>query len=303
MSSQWDKDFIAFSKNTRIGVLIILTIFLIVAMLPRIIGHLTWEKPLITSEKKLSTKESETKQTINYADLKVFDPNDLSIDEWMDLGLSEKQAKSVINFKEKIGGFKDALTFKKSYGISDQFYSKIESKIKFKSVNKQNNLNDGEVTSDKKITNSDSLSNASDSIRFRTKAIEKIEINSASYDELIQIKGIGNYFAEQIIDLRIRRGGLTSLNQLLEIPYFNEEKLEKVLPSMDIDQSKVLKINLNKATLKQLSRHPDITWDMARSIIDLRTDLGTFESLDQILLSAHVDLRRFNHLKKYLTIE
>jgi DNA uptake protein ComE-like DNA-binding protein len=250
-----------------------------------------------------SSNDQKEKNTIDFSELPVFDPNDLSLADWMDLGLSEKQANSVINFKEKIGGYKDLKTFKKAYGISDQFYARIASKITFKSTENQiKNVQERlPANKEKNFIDSSTINNSHQ--EFRSKKIDKVEINSATYDDLIQINGIGNFFAEQIIDLRIKRGGLTDLQQLLEIPYLDQEKLDRIKPDLALDPTKVVKMNLNKVTLKQLSRHPDMTWDMARSIIDLRADLGSFESLDQILLSAHIDLRRFNHLKKYLTIE
>lgn len=305
MSKKWDNDFIAFSRNSRIGVIIILSVFLLVAITPRFLGYLNWEEPqLVEKEKQKKSDEKESK-IVNFDDIPSFDPNKVDKEEWMNLGLSEKQAMSVINFRDKIGGFKDAQMLKKAYGISDDFFNRIESKLIFRKqkVDRGNVINNDQSSLPENDTVLVLSEENRDSLVDSVPIENKIEINSASYEELVTVKGIGNYFAERIIDLRIQRGGFTSIEQLLEINYFNEENLEKIEPYIFIDETKIVKINLNNVTLKQLSRHPEITWDMARSIIDLRKDIGKFTSLDQLLLSAHIDIRRYNKLKHYLTVE
>ncbi len=298
MPGKWDNDFIAFSRTTRRGVLVLLAIFFLLAILPRIISEVFWEKPEVAfrAANELAEPEKEVKQL--QIDIPEFDPNKLTVEEWQNLGLTEKQAQSVINFKDKIGGFKDKETVKKAYAISDELFARIEGKMVF-GQGKQK-VFDTSLSEKNKDT---SRVTPNSNVEAEEEIIVKVELNSASFEDLIAIKGIGNYFAEHIIDLRIAKGGFASAEELLEIPYFKEENLNAILPFIEIDKSAIRKLNINKASLKQLSQHPEITWDMAKSIMDLRNELGSFSNLDQLLLSAHIDLRRFKKLENYLSIE
>lgn len=304
MSKKWDSDFLAFSRNSRRGVLVILFLFLVLAAIPRVYGFIFWEKPDIVVVHSEEIEDQDKSPSELIVSIEIIDPNALSAEKWMELGLSKKQAQSIINFKNKIGGFKDAETLKKAYGISDDFFEKIKDKLIFTSkVNETNKHSKEQFLSKDNNISGDTILMKKDTLIEDAVILNLIDLNSAAFDDLMGIKGIGNYFAEKIIDLRIQRGGFVSVDQLLEIQYLDEEKLEQIKPYLAIDLEKINKININTVTIKRLSKHPDITWEMARSILDLRSDLGGFCSLDELLLSAHIDMRRFKNLKNYLTIE
>lgn len=73
-------------------------------------------------------QETETKQTETTPakPLEKFNPNDLSHQQWMELGFTEKQANTIMNYKRSLGGkFKDAQTLKKCYSISDEKFEEL----------------------------------------------------------------------------------------------------------------------------------------------------------------------------------
>jgi hypothetical protein len=52
-----------------------------------------------------------------------FDPNDLDENQWKNLGFSEKQIKTILKYKEVVGGnFSSKEQFKKCYAISPEKY-------------------------------------------------------------------------------------------------------------------------------------------------------------------------------------
>lgn len=64
--------------------------------------------------------------------IEKFNPNQLSREQWMDLGFTEKQVNTIFNFKRSLGGkFKDAATLKKCYSISDEKFKEIEPYLDF----------------------------------------------------------------------------------------------------------------------------------------------------------------------------
>lgn len=79
-----------------------------------------YEKPVITFV-------SEAKSDIILTD---FNPNELDENQWKNLGFSEKQIKTILKYKEVVGGnFNSKEQFKKCYAISEEKYAQLESYI------------------------------------------------------------------------------------------------------------------------------------------------------------------------------
>lgn len=56
----------------------------------------------------------------------------------------------------------------------------------------------------------------------------KVNINTATREELMTIDGIGETYSERIIELRERVGGFTSVEQLLEVEGISQKKLDRI---------------------------------------------------------------------------
>lgn len=59
---------------------------------------------------------------------------------------------------------------------------------------------------------------------------EKININTASADELVKLPGIGPAYAQRIVEWRGENGRFTSTEQLLQIRGIGEKRLEQIRP-------------------------------------------------------------------------
>ncbi len=57
---------------------------------------------------------------------------------------------------------------------------------------------------------------------------QKIDINTADIDALIQVKGIGEKTAQSIIDYRKKNGPFKSVEDLMNIKGIGEKKLKKL---------------------------------------------------------------------------
>lgn len=115
-----------------------------------------------------------------------FNPNTVSQQDLQRLGFSEKQAASIVNYRNKGGRFRRKSDFAKSYVVADSVYERLEPYID----------------------------------------IPKLDINVADSAALDDLPGIGGYFAMAILSYRERLGGYSYPEQLMDIRNFNQEKFD-----------------------------------------------------------------------------
>jgi len=282
------------SKRNRRGVLLLSAILLVIIYSPRILAGLTKNKHLKYSIEELDLVEKEvlesrtTKKnsTINskrsrfVRPKKKFDPNCYTKSEWISLGLSEKQADVVLRFTEHGVDSNDDL--QKIFVISDELFELIKDSTYYPSkIDRQGELNSKEqlVTIDKFI----------------------VDLNTATNEELIKLVGIGDYYAEKIIEYRNRLGGYNRPEQLLDLWKFTPEKLEKIREQIVISGN-VRKLNINLINYDDLVKHPYITVKIANSIVKMREQRKGYKKMEELLDSKLIDRELFDKLKPYLKI-
>ncbi len=128
--------------------------------------------------------------------------------------------------------------------------------------------------------------------------------------------GIGVHYALLDIDYAIathRDLGMT--NQLSvslrfgdgATPELASRALDETIAEAFAKESMMLKegerLNLNRATAKDLMRIPKMTKQLAERIVRYRTDVGAFSELDDLRQIKGIDDEKFNHFSKFLTVE
>lgn len=138
----------------------------------------------------------------------------------------------------------------------------------------------------------------------------KIDLNTATVDELMQVEGIGEKTAEKIIAYRTEIGRYTFIEQLLDVEGVGEVKLNNWKNYFTIDGADTttttvgsVKINLNTATKEELMRIDGIGEKTALKIIAYREEIGGFTSLEQLMNIDGVGEKKFAAWKKRFTIE
>ena len=214
-----------------------------------------------------------------------FDPNIITIEELRALGLSEKQANTIDNYKSKGGKFRKKEDFKKMYCISDVEYEVLAPFIKISSPKKS------EETPYTKST------------AYSSKTVFTVNLNEADTLDLKELRGIGSAFSKRIVAYRTRLGGFYDKNQLLEVYGFSEELLMQIENSLIIDTAMVRKINLNTASIDEMKKHPYLDYYKAKAIATYREKVKPFDNIEEILLANLIYEETFNKIKPYLTAE
>lgn len=143
-----------------------------------------------------------------------------------------------------------------------------------------------------------------------TTANGMIDINVATVEDLMQVDGIGETTAQNIIAYREKIGKYTFIEQLLDVDNIGEKKLESWKRYLTVGSAVVstttsgpLLIHLNSATKEDLMRIDGIGERMALVIIKHRENIGGFTDLKQLMDIDGIGEKRFNAWSPYLTLE
>ena len=136
---------------------------------------------------------------------------------------------------------------------------------------------------------------------------DKVDLNTATAEDLMKIDGIGESYANRIIEYREEIGGYTFLEQLLDVAGIGEKKYQNLLKYVTISGPTVTtvpqstKVNLNTATKEQLMTISGIGEKTAENIIAYRDRIGGFTSIDQLLEVSGIGEKKLDSWRESLT--
>ena len=288
-----DEEPLYVSKRNRRGVVALVVFSVIIIFLPRMAQLFNSNVVLDISTEDVQSFERSKKnfqnKKRNYytkyekkkrfsAPPRKFNPNEYSTEDWMNLGLSEKQVAVLLKFTKN--GIRSNEDLKRIFVISDELYALIKDSTYYPERPKTEYT--PKVTEEKKV--------------------QKLELNTASVEDLENIKGIGPFFAKQIIKYRDRLGGFASKEQILEVWKMTIETYDKLIPQIEIDKSKIRKLKINEVTPEELKNHPYLNWSQVNSIVKMRMQRTKFNAIDEIQESKLIDAETFEKLIPYLSL-
>ncbi|MEO9872888.1 ComEA family DNA-binding protein [Ekhidna sp.] len=128
---------------------------------------------------------------------------------------------------------------------------------------------------------------------------EILDLNQASAEELRKVKGIGPAYSERIVKYRNMLGGFNDTTQLEEVYGLESGVISELLKNFAI-QSSVSRFEINSDSIKSLVKHPYISYDLARVIINYRKVHGDINTAEEFRKIKAVDEYTFLRLKPYL---
>ncbi len=315
------KDYLYFTKAQKIGILILIFLIFLAVITMRIMPRFlqkeisitgdslflaeieSFQSSLVELEKEKSQKwkkrryknsflkQSKNKQKTHYQLFK-FNPNTADSVSLCQLGIKPYIVKNILKYRRKGGKFYNAKGFSRIYGLSKSKFNELEPYIEIekKAIEKDTLLS---IKRSKDTT-----------IQKQTVILKPIELNSADTAQLIKIKGIGKYTANAILYYRKRLGGYVSVQQIKEIKRIRPENIEKIIKFFVVDTSKITKINVNKATVEQLKRHPYIFYfTKAKAIYDYRRDKIKLHNIEELEVLDELTPNDIKRLKPYLKFD
>ena len=129
-----------------------------------------------------------------------------------------------------------------------------------------------------------------------------IELNTADSLALLDLPGIGPVFARRIIKYRQMLGGFAYPGQLKEVYGMDSARLTGFIKLIRIDTSQVRKIDINKATFKELLAHPYLEYDQVKAIARFRDKKGLLKSPGELWAAGVLADSLWNCLSHYLIV-
>lgn len=306
MMRKWLNNYFEFSRKEFNGLMVLLVLLAGVAVFPMVYRALrpqelpTAEEQLAVLKFAMANQPEEEKKTESrifsartYPEkrksiLFYFDPNIADINDWQKLGLSEKQAQAILNYRSKGGVFRKKADLQKMYTISPQLYKVLEPYVQIA----------GTELSASHQAKAQSVAYTQVSI---PKELKLIELNGADTLELDQIKGIGKVFAKRIVAYRERIGGFYKKEQLMEVFGIDSLKYNEVKTQVSVDPDKLKKININTAELADFKSHPYIRYKQVNALIQYRKQHGNYSNIADLNKVAILTPEIIGRLAPYLT--
>ena len=113
-------------------------------------------------------------------------------------------------------------------------------------------------------------------------SVEKLNINTASKEELMSLNGIGEVFSTRIIKFKDRLGGFYSTSQLLDVYGFPPETYDQLKEQLFCSGA-VTKIDIKEIDFKQLLRHPYTDYEQTKGLKNYVRYKGSIDTIEKLI--------------------
>jgi competence protein ComEA len=230
-----------------------------------------------------NSNSSEVKAKVNSPSIKLFsfNPNTNSINDWMKLGLSEKQGQSILKYISKGGSFKVKSDLKKMHVIKPALLQKWWDYI----LLPEEMIEKNEISDQYNIKQKEPLT--------------KLNINTATIVELDKLPLIGEGRAKAIVSFRDKLGGFIDINQLLELKCIPDSIFQVLKSRITTDGKINHALNINSDSLF----HPYLPRSFAKMIVSYRQQHGNYQRIEDLRILPLYDDKIIRKIAPYLTVK
>lgn len=214
----------------------------------------------------------------------TFDPNTADSTRLLDLGLSPYDVRRIYRYRNRGGVFSRPEDFLRVLNPTKKFARQLMPYIRISDdYQRLHDYNDYRDTIARPV---------------KFAAGVTTELNNLDTTQLKKVPGIGSYTAKRIADYGHRLGGYRSIAQLDELELNIPEESRHYLR---LDTTNVKRINVNTATVTEMSRHPYIGYFRAKTIADYRKLHKRIVNIDQLRTARDFGDEARTRIKPYIT--
>ncbi|GIM60841.1 ComEA family DNA-binding protein [Capnocytophaga canis] len=286
------KGFPFFKRNQRIGIFLLLLLIVLIQ-----IAYFVVDFSEKTSERSSQLfanieKQVDSLRTVALRPKKdtiyPFNPNYITDYKGYILGMSTEEIDRLLAFRKQGKFVNSTQEFQNITKISDSLLKKIAPAFKFPEWVNNKKSNDYQ-----KVKTSLTSSHK-----------EKQDINTATKEQLMEVKGVGNVLSDRILKYKERLQGFVEMDQLAEVYGLETDVVERLKIQFEVKTlPNIVKKDINLITLRELAKIPYLKYEEAKKIIGLRSELGNFKKFDDLLEINEFDTLKIRKLQFYLFIE
>jgi competence protein ComEA len=207
-----------------------------------------------------------------------FNPNTITNEEWLSLGLSTKQVKIIRKYLDKGGSFKKPTDVLKIKYVNVALWNELIPYIvidesKSEEIKRYTYTKDTSAAAlaEKAKENTERL------IEFRKTL--NFEFNTCNRFNLKQLNLIDSVTIEKLIRYKNGLGGFINLAQLYEMEGIDTTNFTKLKSHLTLDVQSVKTININTCSITQLNKHPYINYNVATALVNYRNAHGKYAQI------------------------
>ena len=221
-----------------------------------------------------------------------FNPNFITDYKGYTLGMSNEEIDRLMEFREKDNWINSTADFQKVTGVSDSLLNELSPYFKFPEwvTNPKSRVYLKSDKSDKGFT-------------VKPYA-QKIDLNNATEEQLMQVSGIGEALSKRIVTYREKMGGFSHDSQLYEVYGLDATVVQRTLNLFTVKTPKEInKVNVNSASASDISTIPGVTFEMAKKIWEFRKLRGKISSIQELEKIEGMTERKLQQIQLYLSID
>ncbi len=280
------RKFLSFNKGERIAIITILAVVLLLVLAcvlhrPRVsldeaslrnLDSLLALRNAAIEEQQQNATQNVVQQVIELTPF-PFNPNTMTEEEGRRIGLTDRQIRNIINYRDKGGKFYSKSDLAKLYTITEEDFAQLEPFIVLPEVARRSTSN---ADSEKKPTQQEEAKPE------EKKAIPIVDLNTVDSLTLVELPQIGPYTALRIIEFREKLGGFVDKEQLRDVKGMDEARFSAIEPYINLGEAETRKIDINRADFKTLVHHPYLNYEQVKRIFNQREKRGMIKNWAQM---------------------
>ncbi|MBS3806486.1 MAG: helix-hairpin-helix domain-containing protein [Bacteroidales bacterium] len=218
-----------------------------------------------------------------------FDPNQASRQELERLGLNTRVVTNLLRYREKGGRFDAPQDLLKIYGMDSSTFLCLKDCVWIAGMNRPAGKSSTEPP---------------DAVHREASHALNIDLNIADTFQLMQLPGIGEVYARRICKYRDLLGGYAHAGQLHEVYGLAPSVVDTIEKHLIIDTLHIRPIAINRATFRELIRHPYLGEYQTKAILDYRDyRKGEVVHINELLLHNILDQKTYQKIEPYLVAD
>jgi DNA uptake protein ComE-like DNA-binding protein len=292
MNFETIKSFFKFSRHQRTGVFLLFFIIITIQLTYFFVDFDTFSSTSPEKENWLSLQsqiDSLKQEKLEYEPkIYPFNPNFITDYKGYKLGMSVAEIDRLLAFRKQNKYVNSAKEFQAVTKVSDSLLNAISPYFKFPDwVNNKREF--------KEYTKYDNAALA------KKERIVIIDINQATQEDLIKIYGIGEAISLRILKFKESLGGFVSMEQLNDVWGLTPEVIENLNTHFKISaMPTVKKIDINNASIKDLSLFPYFKYPISKNIVTYRSMNGDIKNIEDLTKIKGLSIEKAKIIALYL---